>query len=329
MNKILVLFMCFSLGIHLCSCGQSKKSNIKEMNYFIINENYDEQFEIQHFQKEPFYSIQIYSSACSFEILVNDMPAFKFYNNGGLQGTEIPILSILESGNQELTIRLYPSIDEGKFYEKGLIKATKFKAIIKRGTTEDMMNDTEQEILMFEIPHTKNNEGIEEYIEAGKDFAEYKMTFEANVPYKLNGWKDGIDLTKENSLKLEKEILEAYKEYSDLILNADYETIMKAVCVREKEINQALFLSKEEIEYENNEFRRFLTNPTIEQKSFKNFELKFYGNGKVIALERTDLKNRGESAIRFGYEEDGKRLLNYYGLYLYKPKGSDKFVVIR
>lgn len=59
---------------------------------------------------EPIYYIGMYSERCTFQVLINDMPIWSFFDKGGMSGTMLPINSMVpKSGQQNVTIKVFPS----------------------------------------------------------------------------------------------------------------------------------------------------------------------------------------------------------------------------
>lgn len=59
----------------------------------------------------------------------------------------------------------------------------------------------------------------------------------------------------------------------------------------------------------------------------ENYVMKFYGNGKLVTLQRTD--HAGESVLAGWYLDDsGKRKMKTFTIYFHLPKGKKELEVI-
>jgi hypothetical protein len=57
----------------------------------------------------------------------------------------------------------------------------------------------------------------------------------------------------------------------------------------------------------------------------ENFKLVFYGNGRLVALERTDLQYKGGSALLATYKnKEGAKRKSHYHFVLHRPKRGGK-----
>lgn len=74
----------FLILVMICStaCAQENKETTK-----ISQDIYSLHKEIKKYKKEPIYKFNVTSSACSFYLLVNDIPLYKFFGeSGGVSG---------------------------------------------------------------------------------------------------------------------------------------------------------------------------------------------------------------------------------------------------
>ena len=63
-------------------------------------------------------------------------------------------------------------------------------------------------------------------------------------------------------------------------------------------------------------------------RPIEQYELKFYGDGRLVVLEGTDPANFDEPALRARYREQSSNIINAYFLYLHKPEGNDRLEII-
>jgi len=99
------IFLLGVLVLLLTGCHGQQKTNTMGVDSMI-----DEMLgKIKRYPQEPVYYMGVQSSARSFQILVNDMPLLRFYDKGGLPGTQKPInYAVLKSGQQRFTVKIYP-----------------------------------------------------------------------------------------------------------------------------------------------------------------------------------------------------------------------------
>lgn len=83
--------------------GESNTTAITADNALSVKEKM-----IKHFPKEPLYYVYMDHEQCFFEILVNDIPAFRYFQDGGIMSPVILNNYIAKSGKQKITYRLYP-----------------------------------------------------------------------------------------------------------------------------------------------------------------------------------------------------------------------------
>lgn len=74
-----------------------------------------------------------------------------------------------------------------------------------------------------------------------------------------------------------------------------------------------------------------MDNTKRERKFFplENYKLGIYGNGRILCLETISGQNKGYSALGYRYETKEKTGVSFISLYLYRPKGSSRFQIIR
>lgn len=104
MKKYILLFFLNLSLLFVCCKGQNKNAKSEKDIYNIGNE-------VMHFSKEPHYGANIYTSNCSFEILLNDIPVIKYKDDSGgsLAGSYFPLnWGITNAGAQKITVRLSP-----------------------------------------------------------------------------------------------------------------------------------------------------------------------------------------------------------------------------
>lgn len=256
--------------------------------------------------------IDISSTDCTFQILINDVPALISNEEGNINGAVLPVSDLIPaSGVQHYTIKIFPKVDVAYKPDKQLSKTSGVTLKIYQGNGKDKG----EELLSFTSPEVGDESKAE---------ISFKGTFKANVPYQLNGWKDGVLLTNEDPEKLKKEVFAFYEKLRKAYETHDIAFIGDALYNRQIESAKAYHAGTPERSTANFAKLEQLNDITgmypIERDS-----LAFFGNGKMVALIRTDPEFRGKSVI-IGETED---LISVLPVYLYRPKPGAPLAVIR
>ncbi|MFV0541236.1 MAG: hypothetical protein ACK5MZ_08375 [Aestuariibaculum sp.] len=288
---------------------------------------------IKHYPTEPEYYIQIESFATSFEIYVNDSPIFSYFRAGGIN-TDFEInYAILKKGVQKLKVVMLPAAPtEKKGFYDALGKNNFVEVVVYKTYNND--EDDDVEVLRLTSPNeeTRGPEYPVKFPHYLKP--EYIMTGTFNtpdIPYELTGWSKSKDLTTEDPDKLLKEVVAKYEEIRKIFVNKDYEALSKELYQREYEIAQSLYYNQEDIndrtEYAKEIFKREKYKVV---DSIKNYRLRFFGEGKMVALARVNtFYYINRSPLYIEYTERDNEKISHYPLLLHKPEGSDKLEVIR
>lgn len=288
---------------------------------------------VKHYDKEPMYFIRPVQNNCVYEILVNDVLMYKDYSLEVL-ATPIEINSgILRSGEQTVTVRMYPVGDLLKDnYDiddtvTTLLDNTSMKIeVVKYDAYNVSHRLNDEKTVLTDYSPTK--EGTKKFIGSGLPYYEYTFTFNAEVPYTIEGWQNSQDLTKLDKEELEAQVKKYYNRVKEIYLNEDIDALAKinfgsylmtAQCnyFDKTEIKETLKELKEEIEYKEKDFG-----------DLKNKELTFYGYGNIVALRHTSIESiderlRGESALWFKYNDEEYGLSAYFpSVDLHLPQGE-------
>jgi hypothetical protein len=311
----------------LNACGQEKKTNMKNSQ-----DIYNLPNEIKKNEKEPMYKIQPISSDCSFEILVNDVPLYKFYEqiNAGVGATVIPMnWNINKSGKQKITIKMFPGYNvETKEFNKNLGLNAGVKIIIEKEE-----NGNEEEIFQFKTPFKDfDGKGGGGFLFADKNYYEETVYFDAEVPYEIKTLDNSENLFTTDPEKIKQLKLEVVAKYNDirnLYMNGTKEELANINYKKEKRIAEQIYLTASEIKDRWDNDYQFRTDQNLEffdLKPIEKYEMNFYANGKLVCLEKT---NNKKSALWGGFKRKDKELVTttYILLYLYRPKDSKDLVV--
>ncbi len=311
LQKLIPVSVCFIVFI---SCAQNKQRPIDQL--------YKNTKQLEY-PSMPQYYIEGYQSGCYYEILVNDMLVFKHFKYVGLANHSTPINDmILKSGLQKITIKLYPL---------GEIDNKNYTTIDPDDTfrLKIFMRDQKKTYKAFEYDFLKEHEVK---IKTSVPYFEETITFNAEVPYQLDGWSNSKNLTEMDQDQLEKEILLFYKNYGIILNDRDEKQWAKTVSKRERErVHSVDYNNKKSIEKRINEYKHSFDNEVLEVPELDNYKISFFGNGRVVTLRSLD--RQGESAFHtIEQEEDneGKYKVRFFRyLLLHKPKGSNTLEIIR
>jgi len=160
---------------------------------------------------------------------------------------------------------------------------------------------------------------------AGLPFYEFTFSFMAEVPYENEGWSNGIDLRKVDTIILKKKIRDYFKMYqktyeeknSTKIVNINYDLAMRNA--------NSLYKSKEDINDLWGEYNEDINTENKDFQALENYELTFYRGGKIVTFKHssdfeTDEILRGCPALYYLYDEN--YYANFLGVYLYLPESK-------
>ncbi|MDX8554998.1 hypothetical protein MK851_15390 [Tenacibaculum sp. 1B UA] len=332
-NKTSVLITAL-LAVILTACAQTNTSKEKKQAAEMrpIDKLYSNIQPLQYKSMNRYF-IEANQSGCFYELYVNGRMVFKLFKQVGLMGHTTCINdAILKSGEQEVTVKLYPL---------GQTEVEKFDTFTKNARIEvkiekydTQVEDSDEKVVTFKIPEasTRNKNDIK--IE-GLPYYEHTFTFYAEVPYEVTGWSESQDLTKMDQKQLEKEVVAFYNNLSDVIYNQDEAKWVSLVKNRELEFLKSEAyndVNEESIKDRIRSFKQIFDSSFKRKEPLDQYQMIFGGNGRIVALK--GLVKKGYGAFSHGYEkiyDDGSKskIRNYEYIYLHKPKGSDKLEIIR
>ena len=261
-----------------------------------------------------------------YELYINDIAARKDYSTG-MHNTFIEINPyVLKSGTYDFTLRLLPVPSEA---EKGGIQPSTLDMLKVAVSSYEKTGDKTQAKSFKEIqsyPVTKIKEPV--------PFVELKGKFTVDLPYELEGWSNGQDLSKIDKEELEKKVVAFYEKARNTMNSGNAEAWMKMGEKRAIETYVFNYTS-------NNEIEKYEEEDLVDSKNCKNrmapvedFDLKLYAKGKIVTLER-NYRNElyGHEANILGLNaliRKGK-VSGYkeFPILLYLPQNSNEFVIIR
>lgn len=217
MRKLIILSGLLLLSLNACQEKQpspastkiQKKQNGKMLDIY-------QQVTINN--QKPWYEVEFSQDACGYEILINGLPLYRYLLFGSVNEQTISINDyLLNSGKQEIVIRLFPPQLSDKSWSPTLVDASKFKIKVIHHNTDSSKASSKK---VFEF-NTVNKKGTEYFIGSGQKIFEFKGSFNAEIPYQLPGWKNSKDLSKENQDKLLQEAVAAYNSFRNVLINKD------------------------------------------------------------------------------------------------------------
>ena len=332
-NIVLLIVWCISVS----ACAQKQKETSLSMNVRNQNITEDNVVEeilkrVKHYEKEPQYFIRPVQNNCTYELLINDFPV---YNEFSLEilATPIPInKAILKSGEQTLTVRMYPlgnllkdNYDTGDTITTLLDNTSMKIEVVKYDAYNISHRLSDEKTVLTHYSPTK--EGTKKFVGSGLPYYEYIFSFNAEVPYENEGWLNGEDLTKFNQKELEIETLKFYESYKELHKKQSLNSLVQLNYDIELRSSIAYYRDKKFLEDLWKEFKKPIYYKNKKYQSTKDYEIKLFGKNRVITLQfpRKDhvgKRLQGESSFWFLYNNGNGLRGSFFDLYLYIPKGG-------
>lgn len=318
MKKIILLF---GLSICLQACSQQNNFKKEEMIAEFIKNTADS----SSYRTYPEYRLEQYSSNCRWEIRVNDVLLFlgemSNTRNGSISNNSFWLNpNILHSGKQTISIRIYPV--EG---QKTLGEHATFR-IIGLDFYPDKIHDKSNYTRLLSWELTDNDIRDLPYIIITKEF-------NAVVPYTNVGWEKSKDLRKIK--ELDKMVIAKMKELEEIIKSKDGVKNLNLVkrSVQEKYI--CSYSGPKTIEADCNDY---ITNLDQDSKDiqdihwfpYTNYELVFYGNGRVVSLRRIGRTSNFYGPAYFGkWKDDKSNAEIWYDKFYHMAEDSNELEIIR
>lgn len=320
MNKYIIKTIALiTILATLNSCAQNTKKQ-ENMSTEYITKVKNIYKEVKKYDYNPIYQIRYDKYNCPIELYVNDILVIYLSGSGksaGEQHIEIPQY-ILKSGVQSIRVKIFPLLDKNKKNEKFVSRDVKLKLRVVYGDYEkELKNGAKNftEVFSVELPE----------LDQDVPYIEFKREFTATVPYKLEGWSKGVDLSEEDPEKLEQEVKERIKEIAGLYQNKDIEGLAKEQYLRSKEIEQSFYMNKKEKSEELiNELQEGLKE-SIKTEVLEG-KMKIMANGKLVTILVNDGAYKNESTIRSKIEGGYS---DFFSHYFYRPHAGAKLEVIR
>ncbi|CAA0219664.1 conserved hypothetical protein [Tenacibaculum maritimum] len=260
-----------------------------------------------------------------FELYVNDI-LIKYGTTGVSSAVELnPWL--LRNGTHKVTIKFFPDVGGHTVVNMGK-EQLPYRIDFNKVVINESRDIVKQE-KAIKLPLLTKDEDLP-YFEQSWDI---EIT---DLPYVLEGWSNGQDLSKWNQEVLEKKVVAYYEKLRTFLNDGDAERWFKLDEKRDIEIDVFDYSSPETIQREfDKNSRRIREYAKGNMIPLEDYKMKVYGkNNQLVTLERnatngfrshmgTNIKYM--SPIMFDYEG----AIRGYPVKLYLPKGSDEFVIIR
>ena len=293
--------------------------------YPVVNNKVNNNLNIFEIMKKPSNRLYLSSSHCQFDLFVNDVPLFRFWGRESESGMGMMTDNflnpfILTSGEHEIKVRIYP-----RFGQESLEFHSHFEMEIYVVDAATHNFDEKVVLLTMSTPERIHKDGIIENPLTGLPYFEMRTTVKLQVPFELIGWRNSVDLRKENEEReIFQEVLQAYKEIYSMIKNRELDRLKTALAERENILNTAFYLSEERKAQEWQDFIDMISCEEFELAPFPQDPiLHFQGHGRMVVL----LNHKREDIIRLVNREDPMDQIILEFRFHRKEKG-DKLTVI-
>ena len=327
--KVLVLIIGFFCG----GCSQKKEVTMITQNPHITANNIVEEInkEVKHYNSEKNFMISYENYNCYFEVFVNDIPCYRYFKEPASSSAFDLNQCIFKNGIQKVTYKMYPATDDNAEI-KNFTESTYLKLKVE---SYDKKNKNAEDIL-YQDYKTPEVDGIDQYghknkifIAKGKTYYEGSFTFEATVPYQLQGFDKMQDLRKMDKKVLEQKLLAKYQEVWQVYNNKQYDDIAR---ISYENLRDQFIAKYDEKDYINKVWEMLMEiykQPTFEMQPLKDYKLVFLADGKFVALMQTNLDRRvrGNTALWAKVDYDGGIRPQFCNRYFYIPEGETEFKV--
>lgn len=284
---------------------------------------------IKKYNYEPIYQITV-ETIYNYEILANDIPVMLKHNNFMSTFGTFDNSFITKSGLQKLEIKILPVIPyvkDGASPEPAkefLQNDIKFNLRVEQ-TAWDKNGDLEEpkEILTYNLPVEKD--GIKIDFSKLKEYRQ-KLNFKAEVPYALQSWENSEDLTKLDKLVLKEKVLAFYNNFRKAFESKDSDFYINNIKNAEYNYYQSNYFEVINAQTKSNKWIDFIKQGK-QLEPIEKFDMKIYGDGKMVSLRGVDLWNKDEGILRYKYKKGGFNYVLTFDIFLHIPKGSKEFEI--
>jgi hypothetical protein len=266
--------------------------------------------------------IYLRSNQCQFEIFIDDVLLFKLMgeltkDGTGINGDYDINQLLLTSGSHEIKVRMYPEYKKLVFGEGGYTGLT-FSYFKNRDLTTMQYNEEMRGKDGINLDQSneqwigdKGELGNADYVEAhyepkkpllleGLPIYEWRSTFNAQVDFDKIGWRNSVNLKKEQDDEkkdIRTELLKEYQKIHEILSKKDVTGYLSLIKEREELVKSILHYRENEKELRSNEFVKIIQDNDYELESLfeETFQLDYQGYGKLVMfLHKAD----GEVILR-------------------------------
>ncbi|WP_309609627.1 hypothetical protein [Flavobacterium sp.] len=276
--------------------------------------------EVKKFDYNPTYQLKVTNNLCTYEIFINDLLVDDFFTTGrsaGEQNIDIPQY-ILKSGIQSIRIKAYPKAIRNGVLETTVDSDADLRIRIVYGEYYKQKFDDFKEVFKLKLPK----------VELNLPFIELEGEFKAEVPYVLDGWSKGVDLSKEDTNELEAEVIKKFIELKTTIENKDVSSFATLIYEREKEIAQAYYFDSKSSNNYNNSWQELEAEfkNSVSVELLNDYTMKYYSENKIVTLLINKGKFKNFSPLFITNIEKEK---DFYEFYFYRPNPGSRLEIIR
>lgn len=313
-SKIILFAVILPLLMVQCQ-KQDKKETMKLTEYKYKN------------NKRIVYGLDV-SIPGPYEAYVNDVLVEK-NNETSMHNTMIYLnQAILKSGTYNFRIKIFPTVGEEKGIEPQTLSFLKvgLSKYEKIPVGEGALPDTYQYIQSYPIAK----------IDKPIPFYEVTGEFKAEVPYEVEGWSKGQDLSKMDQKILHKKVVAYYQKLWNILNNGEGEQWENVTQKRRQELAIFHYSDIKQLEESINKEKKEIGERKGRMAPLEDYSMKIYGHGKLVTLERIShtkamngkdgIDAQGESPLIRNGKIKG---VSFYPVKLYLPEGSNDFVIIR
>ena len=284
---------------------------------------------VKRYPIEPYYYVFVNNEGCFYEILINDVPAERYFKDGKM-ATPINLnYYINKSGKQTLTYRLYPQTKREDGFNMDKLPAwTKIGIELYVRDNADLHNafDSEKEVLQ----HTSLTQADgKTFVAAGETYYEYTLSFDAEVPYQGKGWEDSKKKKKMDPDTLLEKTVSAYQYFWHIIDSKD--STLEFNLSLNNYVSQIVnhYQTKEDLYKIHSAIQFVYQEPTFKMEPLQDYKLKLYGHGRIVCLEiESEILYLKHYWPIYGLYNNGARG-RFLRLYLHIPQGKTTFEIIR
>ncbi|TDO20709.1 hypothetical protein [Pedobacter duraquae] len=217
----------------------------------------------------PIYELYIDAKGGFFELLVNDIP-FYFYYNVGATAFRLNINSFIpKSGLQHLSLRML-CVEPGEPFPEGASVELKIERYEKGNPRERTA------VLDYRNMQLSDNKtGI---------FL-HQQSFTAEVPYTLS-LANSVSLDNYNEEILRKEMEDAYREYTEAMRTNDLSKYKALTAERQENIFTSLYVDQASRNKQEAGYLKGINHQQVKLYPMQHYKLAFYDNKKLVGLQK-------------------------------------------